>query len=148
MWQNLRVWPFLSCKITLMTMFYHMVLGFNEWVKTSVRMWVCVCMFMTSGEVIAFSWSSLIVSRDIWDWRLKRENTKQPRAVFTSKIYPPIFLRQILVSVNMASKVKAWLHSNKCSMCMPWVNYVHVIFISSECNSIYYCVFVTSNYLN
>lgn len=31
---------------------------------------------------------------------------KQPRAVLASKIYCLIFLRQILVSMNMASKVK------------------------------------------
>lgn len=73
--------------------------------------------------------------------RSKRENAEQPRAVLASKIRPPIFLRQILVSVNMASKVKAWLRSNKCSMCMPWVNDVNVIFISSEYNSIHYCLF-------
>lgn len=70
----------------------------------------------------------------------KRENAEQPRAVLASKRRPPIFLRQILVSVNMASKVKAWLRSNKCSMCMPWVNDVNVIFISSEYNSIHYCL--------
>lgn len=89
--------------------------------------------------------AACFVCEDISDWRLRRENAKQPRAVFTSKIYPPIFSRQILLSVNMASKVKAWLHSNKCSMCMPWVNYVHVIFISSEYDSIYYCVLASFN---
>lgn len=33
------------------------------WVCASV----CVCLFMTSGEVIAFSWSVLFVSEDTWD---------------------------------------------------------------------------------
>lgn len=56
-----------------MTMFYHMAFGINEWVEICVYVclfvcmcvWVCARMFMTSGEVIALSWSSLFVSEDI-----------------------------------------------------------------------------------
>lgn len=139
-----KIWGtdlFLSCKITLMTMFYHVVLDISGW-DSCARMCGCLCgcVFMSSGEAIAFPWS-------VCQWGYLRskveegKNAKQPRAVLASKIYPPIFLRQILVSVNMASKIKAWQHSNKCLMCMPWVNDVNVIFISSECNSIHYCLF-------
>lgn len=38
--------------------------------------------------------------------RSKRKTTKQPRAVLASKIYRPVILRQILVSMKVASKVK------------------------------------------
>lgn len=123
------------------------------WVLTSeafacarVSVWgtVCACAFVTSGKVFAFFLKCPVCQ---WGYLagLKVEegkNTKQPRAVLASKIYPLIFLRQILVSVNMASKVKAWLHSNKCSMCMPWVNDVNVIFISSDYNSAHFCLFL------
>lgn len=106
-------------------------------VCVGVCAYVCACVY-------DFRWSSdcLFLKCPVCPWgylrRLKRENTKQPRAVLAWKIYPLIFLRQM--SMNMASKVKAWLHSNKCSMCMPWVNDVNVIFISSEYNSIHYCL--------
>lgn len=48
---------------------------------------VCMCVFLTSGV--------LFVSEDT----VEEGNTKQPRAVLASEIYPPIFLRQICVSV-------------------------------------------------
>ena len=141
MWENPRVWPF-----------FIMQNHFNDYVlsqdvglvmrglKTAMCAYVCVCVhdFRWSERLSLKCPVASVETPEIK--KTKRDNTEQPRAVLASKMCPPIFPRQILVSVNMASKAKAWLYSNKCSMCMPWVNDVNVIFISSEYNSIRCCL--------